>query len=181
MIIKGDRSYGNRTWKYCDRNQQPAHQQNQTGDSKKPSRTHQKVKAKAAPAVPVAAKVRGAISTVGRERCWNLGNAETVHPCLDDHLQGKLHPATLQFQFLNCFFSKTTEAAIKIAALFAGKKQTPDRGQKGITEVSVQRRHRVWCDAAAKTVSHDQIVTLAKLFDEGKQGRKIVTLDLSLP
>jgi hypothetical protein len=99
-----------------------------------------------------------------------------VHLCLDDHLKGKLHPATLQLQFLDRFSSKAAEATIKIATFLAGKKQAPDPGQKGITEVSVQSWHRVRCDSTPETVSYDQIVTLAKFFNKGKQGRKIVTL-----
>ena len=109
-----------------------------------------------------------------RKRDGDLRNAEIVHPCLDNHLEGKLHPDTLQLQCSHCFRAETAEAAIEIATFFARKKQTPNCCQKRITKISVHRWHRARDDAAAKAVPHNQIVACAKLFDERRQSRKVV-------
>ena len=106
---------------------------------------------------------------MGRKCYGNLGNAEIVHPCFNDHLEGKLHPVTLQLQCSDRFLPETPEAAIEIAAFLAGKKQAHNCGQKWIAKISVHSWHRARNDAAAKAVSHDQIVARAKLFDERRQ------------
>ena len=46
---------------------------------------------------------------------------------LNDHLEGKLHPATLQLERLHRVAAETAQAAVEIATLLAGKKQAANR------------------------------------------------------
>src|SRR5438552_16908024 len=111
---------------------------------------------------------------MARTRDAYLGNAKSVQPCVDDHLAGKFHPATLQLQCSHRFPRETAEAAIEVATFLAGKKHTPYCGQKRIAEMSVHKWHRTRDNAAPKAVSHDQVVAGAQLFYEGKQSGKVV-------
>src|SRR5438270_7409738 len=106
------------------------------------------------------------ITTVARQRRWHLGDAEMVHLGLNHHFQSELHPATLQTKGLDGAFSKTTQAAIEVAAFLAGEKEAAKGSQKWITEISVHGRHCSGGNAAAIAISHHQIVSGAQFLEE---------------
>jgi hypothetical protein len=95
-----------------------------------------------------------------------------VHSCLDDHLEGKLHPATLQLQLSHRFLPETTQAAVEIPTFLARKEQTPDCSQKWIAEIPMRWRHSTRGDVALKAISHDQVVAGAQLSTKGSKAEK---------
>jgi len=56
------------------------------------------------------------------------------------------------------------------------EKESPDPGQDGITQVSMEWRHGIGRNPSLKPISHDQIVSSPQLFDKWAQVRKVVAV-----
>ena len=64
---------------------------------------------------------------------------------------------------------------MKIAA-GVREQEAADGRQDRVPEIAVQKRHGAGRDAAPEAVSHDEVVSVAKLLDEGHQGREVVAV-----
>src|SRR5579863_10211330 len=56
------------------------------------------------------------------------------------------------------------------------EEQPPDETKEWITQISMQERHRAGQDAAAKPVTHDEIVSLAQLDNEVVEMGEVVAV-----
>jgi hypothetical protein len=56
------------------------------------------------------------------------------------------------------------------------EKESPDPGQDGITQVSMEWRHGIGSNPSLKAIPHDQVVPSPQLFDKGAQVRKVVAV-----
>ena len=119
--------------------------------------------------------MRGAAPPIRRKRGRDLDDVELVQRRLHNHFACEFHAGCSQIKFKDCVATKATQAAVKI---FDGapEEHTTDCGQNRIAEITVQRWHRTGLDAAGESVTHDEIGSATKRFDEWAQVGEVVAV-----
>ena len=117
--------------------------------------------------------MRRTAAAVFRKRGGNFGNPLFVQRHLHDHLAGELHPGRSEIEFHRRIFPEAAQAAMKISGRTL-EQQAAYECQHRITQISMQRRHRLRLDATAKAITHYQVVTFTQLLDKRHQVDEVV-------
>src|SRR5881394_790911 len=72
-------------------------------------------------------------------------------------------------------FAEAAQAAMKVAAGTV-KKQATNGCQHGVTQITMEWRHRARLDSTEKTVPHNQIVAFPQFCDERSERTEIITV-----
>src|SRR5205814_165562 len=105
---------------------------------------------------------------VRTERGGHLRDLHSFERRLDDHLGGEFHAGGPKVHTLECVNGIAADTAVEIARGTA-EEQPPDVRQYGIADVPVFPGHRAGLDAAGESIAHDQVESLAELFDKWHQ------------
>jgi hypothetical protein len=81
----------------------------------------------------------------------------------------------VQIEGVDSFTVESTQATMEIAYL-EPKKQSSEKAQHWVAEVTVEERHCARCYPALKAISQNDVISLAELFHEVFQMRQIVTV-----
>jgi len=94
---------------------------------------------------------------------------------LDDHLQREFHPRASQIQPVVQAAGESAHATITVADARV-EKNIEQCGEAGIPEVFVEPRHRPGLDAAAKAVTHHDVMAFTEFFNESGHFREVVAV-----
>lgn len=127
------------------------------------------------PPIAPTAQMGRAAATVRRQGCRNFGYHEVVDFGLYHHFAGELHPWRLQVEAEDGTAMEAAQSTMKIAARTTEEDAAEGR-EDGITQITMEHRHRAGQDAALKAIAHDKLIAFTKLFDERFQRSEIVAV-----
>ena len=90
-----------------------------------------------------------------------------------DHLAGELHSGGTQVHDFISSLREGAQAAVEVSA-WSFEKKASDPGEHRIAEVPMQRPHGTGFDTTKEPVAHDEVTSLAQLFEEPRHIPKIV-------
>ena len=119
--------------------------------------------------------MRRASPLVGPQNNGNLRDARADLRRLDNHFQRKFHSRAAHVQPVVKSARKSAHAAIAVANARV-KKSVEQRGEAGVAQVLVRRRHRSRLDSPAEAIAHHDVVAFPQLLDEARNVGEVVTI-----
>src|SRR5262252_4359049 len=109
--------------------------------------------------------MRSATAAIRRQRSRHFDDTQLTQCSFDDHLTGKLHSRRSQVKQIDGFFTKASQAALKVSTRTV-KEHSSDTGEQRIAEVPMKRRHCPVPDPSFKAVPHYQLIAVAQPLDK---------------
>src|SRR5262245_16826095 len=137
MNVDRHGAYRSRSRKEPQSADETGEHQNQAGVEEEPSRTIEKKKPQAAPAVPPRTEMRWTGAAIRRQCCRHLDDFHFVEDGLDHHLRRELHSRSPEIHLQRGVTRKATEPAVEVAAWRPPKQHSRHRGEAGIAQIAV--------------------------------------------
>ena len=126
-----------------------------------------------APPVAPSPQMGSSATPIDVQRGCHFSDAQAGERNADHHFSCKFHPCCRETELANSGGFESSKTAVKVSDRNF-EKQPTDEAEDRIAQIPMQRWHRTWSNPASEPISHYQIGTGAKFFDERRQILEII-------